>query len=100
MTNIAETHKDIKTQDIEAIPPDVPFQFDQCDFVGASDKGLKQHTRIKHRISQVDGYASESDDCSEETEIDCFMVLARTLKGMVYCDIVFTIKKSVKGTCI
>ena len=88
MKHITEKHKDI-----EAIPSDVPFHCDQCDFVGASDKGLKQHTRIKHRISQVDGNVSESDDFSEEMEIDCFKVLARTLKCVVSCDKVFTTKE-------
>ena len=93
MKHIDEKHTDIKTQDIEAIPSNVPFHCDQCDFVGASDKGLKQHTRIKHRISQVDGNVSELDDCSEEIEIDCFKVLARTLKCVVSCGQVFTTKE-------
>ena len=48
MKHIADTHNDFKTLDIEAFPSDIPFQCDQCDYVGASDKGLKQHKRIKH----------------------------------------------------
>ena len=41
----------------------------------------------------MDGNFSESDDCSEEIEIDCFKVLARTLKCVVSCDKVFTTNK-------
>ena len=93
MKYIDEKHKDIKIQDIEAIPSYIPLHCDQCDFVGASDKGLKQHTRIKHRLSQVNGNVSESDDCSEEIDFDCFKVLARTLKYAVSCDKVFTTKE-------
>ena len=35
---------------------------EQCDYVSTSERGLKQHARIKHRISQVvadDGVAEE-----------------------------------------
>ena len=41
----------------------------------------------------MDGNVSESDDCSEEIEIDCFKVLATTLKCVVSCDKVFTTKE-------
>ena len=41
----------------------LPFKCDQCEFVGASEKGVKQHTRLKHRISQLDG-----QDDHEESE--------------------------------
>ena len=37
----------------------VQFKCDQCDYESASDKGVRQHTRMKHRISQLDG----QDDC-------------------------------------
>ena len=37
----------------------IQFKCDQCDYESASDKGVKQHTRMKHRISQLDG----QDDC-------------------------------------
>ena len=33
----------------------IQFKCDQCDFASVSDKGLKQHTRLKYRISQLDG---------------------------------------------
>ena len=49
-------------------------------FKGASDKGLKQHTRMKHRISQVEGNDSDSDDGSELLEGNCYNVLTRTVK--------------------
>ena len=31
------------------------FNCDQCDFKSASEKGLRHHIRMKHRISQLDG---------------------------------------------
>ena len=40
---------------------------DQCDFQSVSEKGLKQHTRIKHRISQLDGAEDIFMDESEYT---------------------------------
>ena len=57
-------HKEDYFQDIHTIPTLVSFQCDQCSFVGTSDTGLKQHTRMSHRISQVDGNSSEPDDNS------------------------------------
>ena len=35
------------------------FKCDQCSFTSNSDKGLKVHTRMKHRISQLDGHEEE-----------------------------------------
>ena len=37
------------------------FKCDQCNFTSHSDKGLKMHTRMKHRISQLDGHEEESE---------------------------------------
>ena len=28
---------------------------DQCEFTNTTEKGLSQHKRMKHRISQIDG---------------------------------------------
>ena len=99
MKHIAEKHKETETQDSEPISSNLSFQRDQCDFTGASDKGLKQHTRMKHRISQVNGNDSDSDDCSELIERNCYNVLARTVKCVVSCNKIFTTKKSVINTC-
>ena len=39
-----------------------PFKCDQCAYTNATEKGLSQHIRMKHRISQVDGnYDSEEE---------------------------------------
>ena len=48
--------------DVEPIQVTVSFQCDQCEFNGVSDKGLKQHTRMKHKVTQVDGNTTESED--------------------------------------
>ena len=38
------------------------FKCDQCAYTNATEKGLSQHIRMKHRISQVDGnYDSEEE---------------------------------------
>ena len=39
--------------------PGIQFKCDQCSYESASDKGVRQHIRMKHRISQLDG----QDDC-------------------------------------
>ena len=51
----------------EASPPDmiIGFECEQCGYTSISDKGLKQHIRMKHRISQVDGV----DDIDPEVNI-------------------------------
>ena len=75
--HINEDLKEVEHQNVE---PNLSFQCHQCSFKGASDKGLKQHTRVKHRITQLDGKVSESDECesllhknkSEEIDIECF----------------------------
>jgi hypothetical protein len=33
----------------------ISFKCDQCNFVSASEKGVKMHTRLKPRNSQLDG---------------------------------------------
>ena len=48
----------------EAVSSGVTFKCDQCHFTSNSDKGLKTHTRMKHRISQLDGH--DEDIVSEE----------------------------------
>ena len=37
----------------------IQFKCDQCSYESASDKGVRQHSRMKHIISQLDG----QDDC-------------------------------------
>ena len=41
----------------EASLPDmiIGFECEQCGYTSISDKELKQHIRMKHRISQIDG---------------------------------------------
>ena len=42
------------------------FLCEQCGYSSASDKGMKQHVMMKHRILQVDGV----DDLDSETDIE------------------------------
>ena len=60
--NIPSDHENGNDPDIEPISKTSSFKCDKCDFLGVSEKGLKQHTRMKHKIPQVDGNTTESDD--------------------------------------
>ena len=43
------------------------FKCDQCAYTNATERGLSQHVRMKHRISQLDGNTdSEGEDLDEE----------------------------------
>ena len=60
--HINTEYKEDYLNGIHSTPTLIPYQSDQCSFVGVSDKGLKQHTRLSHRISQLDGNISEPED--------------------------------------
>ena len=62
--DIITEHKENHLQDIPTTPTLTSFQCVQCNFKGASEKGLKQHIRMLHRISQLDGNSSEPEDNS------------------------------------
>ena len=47
------------TADVAAA--NLTFKCDQCSYISNSNKGLKTHTRMKHRISQLDGLEDDSD---------------------------------------
>ena len=46
--------------------PSVQYHCDQCDYVNAAEKGLRQHIRMKHRISQVDGMHDLEEECNRK----------------------------------
>ena len=51
----------------ESLPTSSEFNCDQCDYQNSTEKGLRQHTRMKHKISQVDGVTElEEDNTSDE----------------------------------
>ena len=43
------------------------FECDQCEYANKSENGLSQHKRMKHRISQVDGFIDSDEELPEET---------------------------------
>ena len=45
----------------------IDFVCDQCEYANISEKGLAQHKRMKHRISQVDGLIDSDEDLTDET---------------------------------
>ena len=42
---------------------------DQCNYTNATEKGLRQHWRMRHRISQVDGIDDSNEDNTKDTDI-------------------------------
>ena len=53
------------------------FKCDQCDYMNISEKGLRQHIRMKHRISQLDGVddACLNNDVSVQTDDSLSLVI-------------------------
>ena len=45
------------------------LECDQCEYTNATEKGLSQHKRMKHRISQVDGMDDSIEKVAERTHI-------------------------------
>ena len=76
---------DITVKIVENLAEDActTFKCDQCVYTNLTEKGLKQHTRMKHRISQVDG-------TYDEEELENINCVAINYKVMV------THKKNVK----
>ena len=66
MMHINKDHNEVENEDVYLITYSLSFKCDQCSFEGVSEKRLKQHNRMKHRISQMD--KSNSDDCNCLTE--------------------------------
>ena len=65
-SDITEAHENSNMAE-KPIYSTLPFKCDQCEFVGASEKGVKQHTRLKHRISQLDGQDDHEESESEKS---------------------------------
>ena len=67
MDNIAsKPSKDtMDTEDPDARYSPV-FKCEHCDYTNISERGLAQHFRMRHRISQVDGM----DDIETEVDIE------------------------------
>ena len=47
----------------------INFKCDQCSYTNVTKKGLEQHKRMKHRISQVDGIMDSDKETIEEIGI-------------------------------
>ena len=42
------------------------LKWDQCDYTNVGEKGLNQHIRMKHKLSQVDGINNSEEDIMED----------------------------------
>ena len=62
-------NKDIN-HDIQPIQVTVSFQCDQCEFKGVSDKGLTQHTRMKHKVTRSSLLPYDEEDEEDEEDED------------------------------
>ena len=62
--------------DVEAVS-DAPSCGDQCDYKAASEKGLKQHKRMKHNASELASSGNSANQSTPEKEIleDAFNIL-------------------------
>ena len=55
------------SNDGEAVQTSAVFPCDQCDYLGASEKGLKQHARMKHKKAEATPAPPEALRSSEES---------------------------------
>jgi hypothetical protein len=60
--------------------PRLEFKCGQCEYVNASEKGLTQHTRMKHRISQLDGFDDDLQSDERGTQTDNYLEIVLTGK--------------------
>ena len=67
LSDVNEAEIIIETEvETTAEPLCLLLKCDQCEYTNATEKGLSQHKRMKHRISQIDGM----DDYTEEEVIN------------------------------
>ena len=83
------------------------FKCAQCLYTNITKKGSSQHTRMKHRISHVDGTIDSEEDNSPEEDwksllegnksetlnLECFHMLVITEECAMSCDEQFTSKE-------
>ena len=55
------------SNDEEAVQTSTVFPCDQCDYLGASEKGLKQHARMKHKKAEATPASPEALRSKEES---------------------------------
>ena len=51
--------------------PGFLFKCDQCEYESAFNKGVRQHFRMKHRISQLDGQFDCKINSTDSEKIPC-----------------------------
>ena len=64
----SELSKDTEVSERSGGDTSPDFKCDQCDYSNISEKGLRQHKRMKHRISQLDGMNDE-EESTEDSKI-------------------------------
>ena len=83
----------------ESVPQ---FKCNQCLYKNITEKGLAQHIRMKHKISQVDGNIDSEeevltvvveDNKSETFDPDCFHMLGITEECVISCNKKFSSKE-------
>ena len=61
---------------------DLSFKCDQCEYTNATEKGLSQHKRMKHRISQVDGMDDSIEEVAEKAHIGLLEEDSESIKSV------------------
>ena len=104
--HVAEVHKKVTTQVVQPIPITKSFKCDQCEYETASDRGLKQHKRVKHKISQLDENTSNLDECGpllgeskcEAINKEYFEASGTTKVWVISCENVFKTEQKLLQT--
>ena len=108
IVTVSDKEEDITVTLTDQAEDVLNFKCDQCDYNSISEKGLRQHVRMKHRISQIDGADDSENESNLESkgtekthisenlgtiDLDCFNLLGITEKCMISCNQKFPTKE-------
>ena len=63
---VSDPSSETESSDKSVEGSSINFKCDQCTYTNVSKKGLDQHIRMKHMISQVDGIMDSDEETNEE----------------------------------
>ena len=63
---VSDPSSETESSDKSVEGSSINFKCDQCTYTNVSKKGLDQHIRMRHRISQVDGIMDSDEETNEE----------------------------------
>ena len=77
--------EEVQTEQTVTVNSIIRFECDECRYTNDSEKGLKQHKRMKHRISQIDG-ADEYEISKPEISVNSAEKIRKLLVAVKQCD--------------